>query len=37
MSALAKTDELFFKDRVLDKDRLNRIVYDTLGQSDDGE
>ena len=37
MSALAKTDELFFKDRDLDKDHLNRIVDDTLGQSDDGE
>ena len=37
MDVLGKTDDIFFKDRDLNKDKLTRIVDDALGQSDDGE
>ncbi len=37
MSVLSKTDDIFFEDRDLNKDKLSQIVDDALGQSDDGE
>ena len=37
MSVLSKTDDIFFEDRDLNKDKLSQIVDDALGRSDDGE